>query len=306
MKKVFILIIIIAGTISSLFAQLQSIATYRIANSSTTFGHVIPQGTVIIDKNTGDCYLLTSDAAANQSISSLTIGSNYRKFLSYNSSDNKIPNLDADLLDGHHASYFQVAGNYDDYNGWVVKDDQGIGILVTKDFPLAIQGGGLISTLYDAATKSIQISTTANNYSLPTASASTLGGVKIGSRITMSGGVISANVQTDNNFTNADKTKLAGISDGAEINVNADWDAVSGDAVIVHKPTTIAGYGITDANSNQLFKIKDSGGTIRWILTVDNSSKVLQFENAGGSIRMTLDQNGNLKIAGDVQAFSSF
>lgn len=306
MKKVVLFAIIITGTISTLFAQLQSVGTYRIANSTATFGQVVPQGTVIIDKSTGECYLLTSDAAANQSISSLTIGSNYRKLLSYYSVDNKIPGLDADLLDGHHASYFQVAGNYDDYGGWIVKDDHGTATSVTKDFPLAIQGGGLISTLYDAATKSIQISTTANNYSLPTASSSTLGGVKIGSRITMANGVISADLQTDNNFTSSDKTKLDGIASGAEVNVNADWNAVSGDALILNKPTTIAGYGITDANSNQTFVIKDSGGSSQWTIAVDNSTKVLQFINASGSIRMTLDQSGNLKIAGDVQAFSSF
>jgi uncharacterized protein (TIGR02145 family) len=45
----------------------------------------------------------------------------------------------------------------------------------------------------------------------------------------------------------ADKTKLDGIASGAEVNVNASWTAVSGDAQILNKPTTIAGYGITDA-----------------------------------------------------------
>lgn len=33
----------------------------------------------------------------------------------------------------------------------------------------------------------------------------------------------------------------------AEENVNADWNATSGDAQIANKPTTLAGYGITDA-----------------------------------------------------------
>ena len=48
----------------------------------------------------------------------------------------------------------------------------------------------------------------ANNYSLPTASASTKGGIKIGSRLTMSGEVLSANVQSDNNFTSTYKAEL--------------------------------------------------------------------------------------------------
>ena len=38
-------------------------------------------------------------------------------------------------------------------------------------------------------------------------------------------------------YTNAEKTKLAGIEAGAEVNVNADWNATSGDALILNKPT---------------------------------------------------------------------
>jgi 2-keto-3-deoxy-galactonokinase len=85
---------------------------------------------------------------------------------------------------------------------------------------------------------------------------------------------------TQNNFTNDDHTKLNGIETGAEANVQSDWNATSGDALILNKPTlfdgayssltgtpstfapsahnqawstitstptTIAGYGITDA-----------------------------------------------------------
>lgn len=53
-----------------------------------------------------------------------------------------------------------------------------------------------------------------------------------------------------NDFTNADKTKLEGIESGAQVNVKSDWDAQSGDAQILNKPTTLAGYGITDAASS--------------------------------------------------------
>lgn len=52
---------------------------------------------------------------------------------------------------------------------------------------------------------------------------------------------------TTASFTKADQNKLDGIQEGAEVNVNADWDAPSGDAQILNKPTTISGYGITDA-----------------------------------------------------------
>jgi ribosomal protein L35AE/L33A len=40
-----------------------------------------------------------------------------------------------------------------------------------------------------------------------------------------------------NDYTTIEKTKLSGIQDGAEANVNADWNATTGDAVILNKPT---------------------------------------------------------------------
>lgn len=42
---------------------------------------------------------------------------------------------------------------------------------------------------------------------------------------------------SENDFTDALKTKLDGIEAGAEVNVNADWNATSGDAQILNKPT---------------------------------------------------------------------
>jgi len=38
-------------------------------------------------------------------------------------------------------------------------------------------------------------------------------------------------------YTTTEKSKLSGIQTGAEVNVNADWNAVSGDAQILNKPT---------------------------------------------------------------------
>ncbi len=38
-------------------------------------------------------------------------------------------------------------------------------------------------------------------------------------------------------ITTAEQTKLASIATGAEVNVNADWNAVTGDAQILNKPT---------------------------------------------------------------------
>lgn len=60
-----------------------------------------------------------------------------------------------------------------------------------------------------------------------------------------SGIVIDANYNhTDNNFTNAEKTKLAGIATGAEANVQADWSVTdtNSDAFIKNKPTKVSGF----------------------------------------------------------------
>ena len=65
-------------------------------------------------------------------------------------------------------------------------------------------------------TKLTGIATNANNFSLPTAASNTLGGVKVGSRLTIdSGGILSANLQSDNNFTDALLSKLNAVEAGA-------------------------------------------------------------------------------------------
>ncbi len=54
-------------------------------------------------------------------------------------------------------------------------------------------------------------------------------------------------------YTTVEKTKLSGIVEGAEVNINADWDAASGDAQILNKPalTTVATTGNYDDLSNK-------------------------------------------------------
>ena len=67
-----------------------------------------------------------------------------------------------------------------------------------------------------------------------------------------------------NDFTNTLKTKLDGIEDGAQVNVNADWNATSGDAQILNKPTipSIAGLAtetfVTNITDNKVDKVTGS------------------------------------------------
>ena len=64
-----------------------------------------------------------------------------------------------------------------------------------------------------------------------------------------------------NDYTNEDKTKLAGIAAGAEVNVNADWNAESGDAQILNKPTIITEEQVDqkiNAAIGSVYKVKGS------------------------------------------------
>lgn len=57
-----------------------------------------------------------------------------------------------------------------------------------------------------------------------------------------------------NDFTTAYMTKLDGIAAGAEVNVNADWSAASGDAQILNKPdiASLFGYAYYDSTSKHI------------------------------------------------------
>ena len=60
---------------------------------------------------------------------------------------------------------------------------------------------------------------------------------------------ISGKGLSTNDFTNTLKTKLDGIQAGAEVNVNADWNATTGDAQILNKPTIPAAQVNSDWNA---------------------------------------------------------
>jgi hypothetical protein len=58
-----------------------------------------------------------------------------------------------------------------------------------------------------------------------------------GSPITTSGTLAISYAAGYQGYTSTEASKLAGIAAGAEVNVNADWNAASGDAQILNKPT---------------------------------------------------------------------
>jgi hypothetical protein len=139
---------------------------------------------------------------------------------------------------------------------------------------LSINSSGVLNatdTTYSNATTSVSglmsagdktklngIESEANKYVLPTATSSALGGIKVGSNLSIdANGVVSA---TDTKYSNAttstsglmsatDKVKLNGIATGAEVNVQADWDETdtSSDSYIKNKPNIPSGV-VVDAS----------------------------------------------------------
>jgi hypothetical protein len=113
-------------------------------------------------------------------------------------------------------------------------------------------------------------------------------------KVTSTGAVSSVNGQTgdvtiatsDNNFTNTLKTKLDGIQAGAEINVNADWNATVGDAVILNKPSIPSIAGL-ESQSNKQNSLATDGTGVKYP-TVDAVNSGLLGVNTNAINRVTV------------------
>ena len=117
----------------------------------------------------------------------------------------------------------------------------------TEVVPIVQSGTNKIATLATVKANVISdatlLKTSAIGVTVQPYDATTLKSSAIGTTVQAydAGTVVDAGyIHTDNNYTTAEQTKLAGIADGAEVNVNADWLAVGGDAEILNKPTLAA------------------------------------------------------------------
>ena len=79
----------------------------------------------------------------------------------------------------------------------------------------------------------------------------------VNGNITVTGTVDGRDVATDG-------TKLDGIAAGAEVNVNADWNATSGDAQILNKPSIPSGYTDSDVDAHLNRSTASSGEVLSW------------------------------------------
>jgi hypothetical protein len=102
-------------------------------------------------------------------------------------------------------------------------------------------------------------------------------------------------------FTTALETKLNGIATGAEVNVNADWNSVSGDSQIFNKPTlgTAAAATLTtssiDTTAGRVLKVGDFGIGTSSVNVADFTSTEV---NVGRIFRSLTGATGGAGISG--------
>jgi len=135
--------------------------------------------------------------------------------------------------------------------------------------------GGDVSLYYD------------NNLRLQTSNA----GVGITGGITVTGTVDGRDVATDG-------TKLDGIASGAEVNVQSDWNAGSGDAQILNKPTIPSnnnqltnGAGYITSVSGNITQLSNNAGYV-------TSSGVTSVATGNGCTGGTFTSSGTVSMSG--------
>ena len=84
-------------------------------------------------------------------------------------------------------------------------------------------------------------------------------------------------------FTPSEKSKLSGIATGAEVNVNADWNAVSGDAQILNKPT-ISGSNTGDQDLQSVTTLGASTTNPINVLTTSASNAITGQSGTGTGV----------------------
>lgn len=117
---------------------------------------------------------------------------------------------------------------------------------------------------------------------------------------------------TLNDYTTPEKTKLNGISEGAEVNVNADWDATTGDAQILNKPiipsitnlvpytgatsdVNLGEYGIQLGNlefDNTPTNIPTATGSIYY----NDTDGTLDLILKGGNVKLQIGQESVVRV----------
>jgi hypothetical protein len=103
--------------------------------------------------------------------------------------------------------------------------------------------------------------------------------------------ITAATTSAAGSMSSADKTKLDGIATGAEVNVNADWDAVSGDAQILNKPATFTPSSHTHGSITNDGKVGAVSG-LPVVTTTDGAVTTLALGTANQVLRVNSGETG--------------
>ncbi len=108
-----------------------------------------------------------------------------------------------------------------------------------------------------------------------------------------------------NTYPAADAAKLAGIAAGAQVNVQRDWNAVSGDAVILNKPSFSPGIPLpSNPATNSLFYYENGNWVAKSLVIqpVGSSTPVYNIQPYT-TLNYTIAYEGYYPARNDISAF---
>jgi len=169
---------------------------------------------------------------------------------------------------------------------------------VTTDLSASADGTSLTVASSDGTDASIPAATTSAWGAMTDEDKTKLDGIETGADVTDTANVTAAGALMDSEltdlagvkgvtistlqpkpsegaFADGDKTKLDGIASGAEVNVQSDWDASSGDAQILNKPTI-------PSNLSDLSDVDTTSPSTGQVLKWDGSSWGPDTDSTGG------------------------
>jgi len=179
------------------------------------------------------------------------------------------------------------------------------GVLSSTNTTYTVGDGGLTENDFTDALKSKLdgIAASANNYSLPDATASTLGGIKVGTNLAIdSDGVLSSTNTTysvgdggltENDFTDALKSKVDNLGTIS----TQDFDAVNIDG------GTIDGTSTTQSLGDNSAKIATTAYVDNSLSTRDNLSEILANGNTTGGSDIIISSGDDISFSDTSKAF---
>lgn len=147
-------------------------------------------------------------------------------------------------------------------------------------------------------TKLDGIAENANNYTLPTASSSTKGGIKVGATLSISGEVL--NLKSGfpkGTYTKVQIDDYGRVSSGSTLSAS-DIPSLPWSKITTGKPTTISGYGITDAytkteTDNKVAELQSLLDSM-FERVYDSNNKLIRIHS-----NVTISSSGDLVAGGD-------